>query len=136
MGHFLIMLEGAYLLVCHFSFVRINLGLRNPPSLHNSYYGSVQIINFFFFMNKVHENMSIEFMYLRHFTTKETLCWWTPKTRAFYLRDMLLSVEFMATINNACLIASFVDVQGFFTSPRVDMRSLIISLWAITSLEF
>jgi hypothetical protein len=48
MGHFLIILEGAYLLVCHFPFARTNLGLRNPPSLQNNYYDSVQTINLSF----------------------------------------------------------------------------------------
>jgi hypothetical protein len=45
MGQFVIMLEGAYSLVCHFPSIKTNPSLRNPPSLHNNYCGSAQTIN-------------------------------------------------------------------------------------------
>jgi hypothetical protein len=88
-----------------------------------------------FLLDKVHEKMPIKFMCLQCSTVKEILWWWTPRTQAFCLKDVLFSIKFTIAINNTCLIASFEDVQGFFTSPKVDMRPLIISLYATTSFE-
>ncbi len=89
-----------------------------------------------FLIDKVHKKMRLESISLWCYTAKGTFWWWTPRMWAFYLRDEEFSIKHTLVVNNTCLVASLLDVHGFFTTPKVLMNPLMISFWATTNFEF